>query len=91
MTTGVGDSLLRHVRYLHSLLAQSVEPIMVVTLAACISEVMREVRLVAEAMCTRVVHTPGDVNMQCAGALVHPFSCACCENHCMCRFFLFSM
>jgi hypothetical protein len=50
MTTGVGDSLLRHVRYLHSLLAQSVVPIMVALLAACLSELIRKVCLVAEAM-----------------------------------------
>jgi len=46
MTTGVGDdgvSLLRHARYLHSLLAQLVEPIMVAPLAARLSEVIREV------------------------------------------------
>ena len=94
MTTGVGDvgdSLLRHARYLHSLLAQSVEPIMVAPLAACSSEVMRAVCLVAEAMCTRVVHTTDDVNIQCAGALVHPLSCARCETNFMCRCIFYVM
>jgi len=41
MTTGVGDVgdlVLRHARYLQSLLAQLVEPIMVAPLAACLSE-----------------------------------------------------
>jgi len=88
MTTGVGgvgDSLLRHASYLQSLLAQSVVPIMVVPLAACLSEEMHEVCLVARAMCIRVVNAPGDVNIQCAGVLLHPFFYACCENHCMCQ------
>jgi len=75
MTTGVGDvgnSLLCHARYLHSLIAQSVEAVMLATLAVClhVSEVMRKVCLVAEAMGMMVVHTPVDVNIQCAGALV---------------------
>ena len=76
MTTGVGDvgdSVLRHARYLQSLLAQLVEPIMVAPLAACLSEEMHEVCLVARAMCIRVVNAPGDVNIKCAGALVLHF------------------
>ena len=32
-------------------------------------------------MCIRVVHAPGDVNIQCTGAMFPPFSCACCQNH----------
>jgi len=94
MTTGVGDvgdSLLRHARHLQSLLAQSVEPIIVAPLAACLSEEMRGVCLVAQAMCIRVVNAPGDVNIQCAGALVHPFSCAYCENNCMCQCIFYVM
>ena len=53
MTTGVrdvGDSLLCIARYLHSFLAQSVVPIMVALLVACLSELIRKVCLVAEAM-----------------------------------------
>jgi len=72
MTTGVGDVgdlVLRHARYLQSLLAQ----IMVAPLAACLSEEMHEVCLVARAMCIRVVNAPGDVNIKCAGALVLHF------------------
>ena len=42
---------------------------------------MLEVCLVAQAMCIRVVHAPGDVNIWCVGAMFLPFSCACCENH----------
>jgi len=82
MTTGVGDvgnSLLCHARYLHSLIAQSVEAVMLATLAVClhVSEVMRKVCLVAEAMGMMVVHTPVDVNIQCAGALVPWFIVLC--------------
>jgi len=93
MTTGVGavdDTLLRHARYLHYLVAQSVEPIMVAPLAVCLSEVMREKCLVAQAMGIRFVHAPGNVNILCAGALLHPFSWECCENHrtCLCIFYV---
>ena len=77
MTTGVGgigDSLLRHARYFQSLLTKSVVPVVVAPLAAYLSEEMHEVCLVARAMCIRVVNTPGDVNIQCAGALFDHFA-----------------
>jgi len=54
MTTGVGDigdSLLRHARYFHSLLTQSVVLFVVAPLAVFLSEEMHEVCLVARAMC----------------------------------------
>jgi len=55
-------------------------------LAACLSEEMHDVCLVARTMCIRVVNTPDDVNIQCAGALFHhPVFCVCRENHCMCQ------
>ena len=88
MTTGVGgigDSLLRHARYFQALLTQSVVPVVVAPLAACLSEEMHEVCLVVQAMCIGVVNTPGDVNIQCAGALFLPFFCVCRENHSICQ------
>ena len=88
MTTGVGDigdSLLRHARYFQALPTQSIESFVVAPLAACLSEEMHEVCLVAQAMCIGVVNTPGDVNIQYAGALFHPFFCVCRENHSICQ------
>ena len=32
-------------------------------------------------MCIIVVHAPGDVNIQCADALLHLFPCACSEDY----------
>ena len=87
ITTGVGDvadSVLCHARYLHSLLAQSVEPIIFAPLAACLSKEMHEVCLVARAMCIRVVNAPGDMNIKSAGALVLHFPVHVVENPIAC-------
>jgi len=88
MTTGVcevGDSLLHHViGYFQSLLTQSFVPFMVAPIAKCLlEEINARSVLVARAMCIRVVNTPGDLNIRCAGALFHPFFCICREKHCM--------